>query len=177
MFVGSVVLLMMNTTPIRMEGLRSAASTEPGSDYTQAVTLPTPLRLSQWRHIVIHSHPADSADAWKQCHFLIDQDEGGKVRVRATDLWKQQRPGRHASVPGYDYSADAIGVSLAGDFDLHAPTATQMKALGELVKKLQLTCGVDQDRVYLYRELTHSPEPGAKFPAADFHSLVLKLDR
>ncbi|MCY2925318.1 MAG: peptidoglycan recognition family protein [Planctomycetota bacterium] len=97
--------------------------------------------------------------------------------LRSTPLWRNQQAGRYASIPGHDYNADTVGVSLAGDFDQHAPTEAQMNALVALVRELQALCNINRDRVYLYRELTSSPRPGAKFYAGDFHSQVLRLDR
>lgn len=180
MFVGAVALMMMNTEPIRVDAIRPAMAVESTPDFAEAVALAIPMKPGGWRHIVVHSHADNGEDAMARCHFVIDvirQDGADTVRIRPTELWTQQRPGRHANVAGHDYNSDGIGISLAGDFDLHAPTPTQMNALTELVAKLQRTCGIDRDRVFLYHELSRTAQPGTKFPAGEFHDKVVRLDR
>ncbi|MCY2931329.1 MAG: peptidoglycan recognition family protein [Planctomycetota bacterium] len=178
MFLGAVLLLMMNTAPIRVE-TPAALSSEPLPPYHQLVLdhLAIPLQVEKWRHIVVGSHLPEAAGVWQQSHFVIETDARGQVQVRPTPLWRSQQAGRYSNVPGHDYNADGIGISLAGDFDLHAPTEAQMDALAGLVRELQTICNINHDRVYLYRELTNTPRPGAKFQAHDFHTLVLSLGR
>lgn len=178
MFLGAVLLLMMNTAPIRMETPPGVSSeTAPAYRHLVMDQLATPLQVEKWRHVIVGSHSAEASGVWQQSHFVIETDSAGKVQVRSTPLWRGQQAGRYASIPGHDYNADTIGISLAGDFDQHAPTEAQMQALVGLVQELQTRCDINQDRVYLYRELTSSQRPGAKFSAGEFHSQVLRLDR
>lgn len=178
MFLGAVLLLMMNTAPIRLETPPAlSAQTPPAYHQLVLEQLTIPLQVERWRHIVVGSHSSEAAGVWQQSHFVIETDSRGQVQVRSTPLWRSQQAGRYSNVPGHDYNVDGIGISLAGDFDLHAPTEAQMDALAGLVRELQTTCNINQDRVYLYRELTNSPRPGAKFHAHDFHTLVLPLGR
>ncbi|MEI7836119.1 MAG: peptidoglycan recognition family protein, partial [Planctomycetota bacterium] len=175
MFLGAVLLLMMNTAPIRME-TPPAVSAETAPQYHQLVLdqLAIPLEVEKWRHVIVGSHLAEAGGVWQQSHFVIETDSAGRVQTRSTPLWRSQQAGRHSNVPGHDYNADAISISLAGDFDMTPPTQEQMNALVGLVRELQTTCNINQDRVYLYRELTSSPHPGEKFIARDFHSQVLR---
>ena len=177
MFLGAVLLLMMSTAPIRVETPPAfSAETVPLSRQVVMDQLAVPLQVEKWRHVVVGSHVPDAPGIWQQCHFVIETDSRGQVQVRSTPLWRSQQAGRYSSVPGHDYNMDGIGISLGGDFDQQAPTPAQMDALVALVRELQTTCHIDQDRVYLYRELSGSPRPGAKFYAGDFHSLVRRLD-
>jgi len=90
-------------------------------------------------------------------HFLIEPS--GKV--------KKGRPvtmvGAHCSQKLMNYRS--IGICLAGHFDIEDPTEEQKKALSKLLKELQSTYGVLDNKIRLHREYaTYKSCPGNRIP-------------
>jgi hypothetical protein len=133
-----------------------------------------PLNARMWRHVVIHSTGAEGADIARRAHFVVDAD--GTQPVRATDLWKAQRPANHVSSAAHNYNADSISIALQGDFSRQGPSKRQLRELARLVRSLQRTCNIDTSKVYLYRpDLSSGPRsPGKAFPARQFTSMLNK---
>lgn len=177
MLLGSAILLIMDRAPIRSTGMQVTAAAGLESEHARAVNeLDVRLRPAKWRHLVVHSRRAATAEAAARCHFLIHTDEAGHARVQTTDLWRKQTEGEHIFVPGHDYQADSIGVCVIGEFSRRLPTRDQFNALIVLVRALQARCDIDHDRVYLARDLSGpGAGPGEAFPAEAFNARLLRL--
>src|ERR1035437_9531934 len=146
MTFGAIALRAMETKPAPLYVTDLMAETAPlGAEFETDV----PMNARMWRHVVIHSTGAEGADIVKRSHFVVDAD--GSQLVRATDLWKAQRPANHVNSAAHNYNADSIAIALQGDVSRQPPSKRQLRELARLVKSLQHTCNIDTSKVYLYR--------------------------
>lgn len=166
MTAGALVLMALESEPPRPDRDHLAiasGTTLDRQDWT--VTHP-------WKRIVIHASTGGRDSLPGRCHFVIDATPlkpHGSI-IRPTDLWQRQVPGHHVYVPGHDFNADSIGICLMGDFSRQSPPEAQFEALVGLVRKLQGTCGISADSVYLHSELNPDrPSPGQAFPVGTFN--------
>ena len=146
------------------------------------------VRQRDWKNIVIHHsglhfddhvlidrRHRDSGLNGSGFHFVIGNDSGrlGDGRIVATNRWSLQSPGAHVAITD-DADAErvdrlnleSIGIVLIGDGNDRAPTAAQMRALKNLVLKLQRECSIEDARVMLHSELSDVSSPGRFFPSA-----------
>ena len=171
MTAGAIALRAMETNPPPTYMTDLMAETAGfGAEFETDV----PLNTTMWRHVVIHSTGGEGADIVKRAHFVVDTD--GTQLVRATDLWKAQRPANHVSSAAHNYNADSIAIALQGDFSRQPPSKRQLRELARLVKSLQHTCNIDTSKVYLYRPdlSTGQRSPGKAFPTRQFTSMLNK---
>ena len=104
----------------------------------------------RWTHIIIHHSATDEGDSllfdkvhlhkgWDGVgyHFVIDNGTKGRGdgQVEVSPRWLKQVPGAHCKADGMNERA--IGVCLVGNFNNDRPSARQMDALVELVRKLK----------------------------------------
>jgi hypothetical protein len=169
MTVGAIALRAMETKPAPLYVTDLMAETVPlGAEFETDV----PLNTSMWRHIVLHSTGGEGADILKRVHFVVDSS--GTQLIRATDLWKAQRPANHVNSTAHNYNADSIAIALQGDFSRQGPSKRQLNELARLVRSLQQACNIDTSKVYLYRPDLSSGRwsPGKAFPARQFTSML-----
>ena len=173
MTVGSLVLVAMETPPIRPEVPRLAALAPPVDKSAELVSATqTPLRRATWQNIVVHSS-VEGDEIASQCHFIVHPSEGPDGQhVQATALWKQQQASRHLAGRLGDSS---IGIFLVGRFDAQAPSSKQFDALVGLSRNLQRACAIGGSNIYLARELDpRCGSPGKAFPLRQFNSMLLQ---
>jgi len=180
MVIGAVILMVMETAPVRPPVGNLAAEEKPQEGLAAVVAqTDVPLQAIQWRNVVVHSTGGgEPSDVAERCHFVIEQT-GGDVRVRATDLWKGQRQGRHVvQLPWREFNSDSIGICLVGDFAYRQPSRQQFQALVELAQAVQRACAIPADHVYLHSDLDHrTGSPGAAFPGEAFSGSLLRPTR
>ena len=132
-------------------------------------------------HVLIDRRHRDSGLNGSGFHFVIGNDSGrlGDGKIVATNRWSLQSPGAHVAITD-DADADrvdrlnleSIGISLIGDGNDRAPTAAQMRALKNLVLKLQREFDIEDSRVMLHSELSDVSSPGRFFPQAYFSQFL-----
>ena len=132
-------------------------------------------------HVLIDRRHRDSGLNGSGFHFVIGNDSGrlGDGKIVATTRWSLQSPGAHIAITD-DADADrvdrlnleSIGISLVGDGNDRAPTAAQMRALKNLVLKLQREFDIDDSRVMLHSDLSDVSSPGVFFPSAEFSQFL-----
>jgi len=176
MTVGSLMLIWMETEPIRPPTASLAAVSAPGVAQEAAIfDTHVQLQRLKWRNVVIHSSAGEPGNIAERCHFLIGPDESGRTKVTATALWKRQAEGSHIYVPGHDFDAISVGICITGDFTARPPASSQYQALVALVKALQDEFGISGDHVYLHSDLVpDSDSPGRAFPVRDFSRQLAK---
>jgi LysM repeat protein len=104
----------------------------------------------RWTDIVIHHSATDEGDSlffdkahlhkgWDGVgyHFVIDNGSKGKAdgQIEVSPRWLKQILGAHCKADGMNERA--IGICLVGNFNNDQPTARQMEALVDLVRKLK----------------------------------------
>ena len=170
MTVGSLMLIWMETEPIRPPAASLAAVSVPDAAHEAAVfDTDVQLQRLKWRNVVVHSSEGEPGNIAERCHFLVELDSSGRAGVTATALWKRQAEGNHIYVPRHDFEAISVGICIIGDFAVRSPASAQYEALVALVKALQGECGITSDHVYLHSDLVpDSNSPGRAFPVRDF---------
>ncbi|HUS46844.1 MAG TPA: peptidoglycan recognition family protein, partial [Phycisphaerae bacterium] len=128
----------------------------------------------KWRNVIVHASARAGGPLARGCHFVIGQHPGADgCYVTATQRWKQQDDGQHASMQGYDYNRNSIGICLMGDFSSRPPGRDQFDAAVALVRQLRRQFAMPSDRVYLAHQLPLGDKsPGNAFPAGLFEYLV-----
>ncbi|MGC9454682.1 MAG: peptidoglycan recognition protein family protein [Phycisphaerae bacterium] len=175
MTVGTLVLMLLETAPIRPTDDTSLAAVSSDSRRTgdQVFSTEVPLKSDMWRNVVIHATGHEGRAVAEQSHFVLTEDS-----LVATDLWRTQVTGSHIFAPGRDWNSDTIGICLDGDYMFDAPDEKQFELLTSLVRTIQQACDIPADRVYLYGELVpESRSPGEAFPATAFNRRLLQLRR
>jgi len=142
----------------------------------------------RWTHIIIHHSATDEGDSllfdkahlnkgWDGVgyHFIIDN--GSKDRrdgqVEVSPRWLKQVPGAHCKADGMNERA--IGICLVGNFNHGRPSAAQMNALIELVKKLKDYYKISRGHITGHGKVDGAQTdcPGKKFP---WDSFTRRLD-
>jgi hypothetical protein len=168
MSIGKLVLYLMETEPARpVPAVDLRAVESPPAEAELAIVRQTdvPAQFLKWRNIVIHDAGREGADA-AGCHFIVgSSDRFGDGVIHATVHWRRQQPGNHINVPGYDFNASSVGITVLCDCRRARPSRGQFRALVRLVRALQLACSVSPDHVYLQSELGEEGCPGGLFPA------------
>jgi N-acetyl-anhydromuramyl-L-alanine amidase AmpD len=123
-----------------------------------------------WTHIIIHHSATDEGDSllfdkahlhkgWDGVgyHFIINNGTKGHAdgQIEVSPRWLKQVPGAHCKAGGMNERA--IGICLVGNFNTDRPSAKQMRALAELVRKLK-----EYYRVPVSHIKGHGKVPGAK---------------
>lgn len=99
-------------------------------------------------------------------HFVIGNGNGMEDgKVEATFRWKQQIHGAHSG--SAVHNANGIGVCLIGNFEERAPTAKQIAAITELVKRLQTRYKIPSRLVIGHNTVKPTACPGRLFPLQD----------
>lgn len=171
MTAGALLLMALESEPPRPDRDELAIATGANLD-RQDWTITHP-----WKRIVIHASRGGRDSLPGRCHFVIDAAplQPNTGIIRPTDLWQRQVPGHHVYVPGHDFNADSVGICLMGDFSRQSPPDVQFHALVALVRKLQRTCHIPADSVYLHSELNpDKPSPGPAFPVGSFNDRLLQ---
>lgn len=175
MTVGTLVLMLLETAPIRPTDDTSLAAVSYDSSRTgdQVFSTEVPVKSNVWRNVVIHATGHEGSGVAEQSHFVLSKD--GLV---STDLWRTQVTGKHIFASGRDWNSDSIGVCIDGDFMFDPPSEKQFELLTALVRTIQQACDIPADRVYLYGELVpNSRSPGEAFPVAQFNRRLLQIRR
>ncbi|MCK4601914.1 MAG: N-acetylmuramoyl-L-alanine amidase [Phycisphaerae bacterium] len=186
MTVGAFALTVMETAPIR-PGIKDLAAVAASDQGPEGIVKQTDVEIQRvkWANIIVHSS-ASRRNIESQCHFVIAPRRPGSSQTEsddqtvtvATNLWKRQAEGYHIYVPGYDFTANSIGICLRGDFSHRRPAAATLDALVALVRVLQQECGISPDHVYLHSDLiSGSNSPGRAFPARTFSASLLRPSR
>jgi hypothetical protein len=172
MTVGAVTLRALETKPTPLS-ITELTATEP---FGVAFQADVPIKTSVWRNIVIHSTGPERADITSRVHFVIDANGQADLIVHPTALWKSQRAGTHVFSSVRNYNSDSIGICLRGDFSTRPPTASQYRALVDLVRALQQSCDIPAQNVFMYRPDLNSgaSSPGKAFPVREFSARLLR---
>jgi hypothetical protein len=135
---------------------------------------------SRWQSIYLHQSktvagdaqtlPADGAGLTD--HFIIGNGEGaddGEILI--SPRWHRQA----AAMPnGSTFDPNCICICMVGDLDDTAPTTSQVRRLGELVRTLQSRFHIPAQRI-LIEDVKGSPAGlGERFPRAEFARDVLR---
>jgi len=158
-----------------------------GSGLETILSPKAPLERDRWDGIVVH-HTA-SPDATPErldrehrnaglsqlgYHVVIGNGRRmGDGEIHLGARWLEQLPGAHVAGPrGSRLNRTTIGICLVGDGDRRTFTQSQMIALVDVVRLLQYELGIDEDRVWLHRDLAGTTSPGQFFPEAAFRSAL-----
>lgn len=175
MVTGSLMLMMLETEPLRPPAAPLAALAPPEADPSIPIYEAQRFDRLKWRNVVIHSSTGSGKGIASRCHFLVGRRVEGRCKITATDLWKRQVAGRHIDVPGQDFNAISVGICIVGDFSRQPPSPAQLDALVRLVRALQQEFAIRCDHVYLRSDLVpDSASPGRAFPARRFSRLLLQ---
>jgi hypothetical protein len=180
MTAGAISLMVLERKPLPPNTATPAVALVANSDNIAEIianSKDVPLSADLWHKIIIHTTGSDEiVDIAKRCHFVIKKcGDSDECTIEATNLWRQQMPGRHVLVTGFDHNFDSIAICLEGDFAQEAPTAAQFDALVRLVQSLQGTFGIGPSKVYLHRDVdARSKSPGDSFPTDKFTDSLLR---
>lgn len=147
----------------------------------------TPVEKGRWQGIVIHhsGSPIGSAESITRqhnargfkglgYHFVISNGQGapdGQIFVGYR--WQDQLPGVHVTgTRAESYNRATIGICLVGDGERREFTDAQLRRLVELVSTLQKELGINDQHVWLNREVSPASGPGRLFPEAAFRQLL-----
>lgn len=176
--VGTIILMVMETPPIRPE-VRDLIAAGPTTDNPLDIIRlsDTPIRTDTWRNIVVTAGSSPAVPQAANSHFIIDARSNGTAAIRATSLWKNQARSRFLTGANATFSDTVIAVCLIGDFSTSGRLAeSQLRDLTALVRALQLEFGVSPGHVYLHSDIVaYSPLPGRGFPADQFNSSLLRI--
>lgn len=121
-----------------------------------------------------HKQRKDSAgNSWLGIgyHFLIGNGTGmSDGQIQPTFRWKQQIHGAHSG--SVVHNANGIGVCLIGNFENHAPTIKQMKAITTLVKALTQQYKIPARLVIGHNTVKPTACPGKNFPLQEVRNSV-----
>jgi N-acetylmuramoyl-L-alanine amidase len=148
--------------------------------YTKPVPLEEPKGMRDWKFIVIHhsgamvgnekiiemGHLQRGMENGMAYHFLIGNGSAGLKDGQVVEgrRWKYQIQGGHSHQDLLNEKG--IGICLVGNFSRKLPSDSQLKALSELILKLQAEFGIPDEKIhghghYLGEE---SDCPGKIFP-------------
>lgn len=160
---------------------------------TQSIPAKTPLEavagsvedttapVRDWKFIVLHHTATNHGDVasidavhkarrdaggqpWKGIgyHFLIGNGQGmPDGAVESTFRWKQQIAGAHAGQ--YQFNEWGIGVCLVGNFEEAPPTAAQLAAVQQLIRRLQKEFNLGDQQILRHGDLKATACPGRLF--------------
>jgi hypothetical protein len=96
-------------------------------------------------------------------HFVIGNGHGmADGLVEPTFRWTRQIHGAHAG--NRLYNEQGIGICLVGNFVDSQPTARQVAATRELVRRLSTSFDIPADRVLRHQDIGATQCPGPNFP-------------
>ncbi len=103
-------------------------------------------------------------------HFVISNGQGapdGQIFVGYR--WQDQLPGAHVTGSmAEQFNRQTIGICLIGDGERREFTGAQIARLSELVGALQQRLAIDDQFVYLHRDVAPTASPGRLFPESNF---------
>lgn len=178
--VGTILLMVMETAPIRPDITSLIASSATANDPVEIIRqTDIPIQMIKWRNIVIHSASAQERSIIDKCHFVIEPDASQHSgRIRATKLWKRQDHRYYIARPNSGFCENSIAVCIIGDFNRVSPSSKQMSDALSLVQALQFEFQISRGHVYLHRNLdSTSRSPGRNFPADWFNGQLLRASR
>lgn len=137
----------------------------------------------RWTHIIVHHSATDEGDSllfdkahlhkgWDGVgyHFIIDNGTKGRAdgQIEVSPRWLKQIPGAHCKADGMNERA--IGICLVGNFNHDRPSARQMDALVDLVKKLKRHYRIPFSSIKGHGQVRGAKTdcPGKKFPWNSF---------
>ena len=143
--------------------------------------IPPGVARRRWRYIVIHHSATSSGSArsindyhlhargWSNglgYHFVIgngSRSPDGAIEVGPR--WAKQQTGAHANSKNNRMNTIGIGICLVGNFNETHPTDAQMRALVELVRRLQHRYSIPTRRVIGHRDVIegYTECPGQHF--------------
>lgn len=141
-------------------------------------------KFGKWKRIVIHHsatpvddplnmHRVHKARGMKNglaYHFVISNGsrKASDGEVYLGDRWKQQLDGGH--MKKLSWNQTSIGICLIGNFELRAPTSSQLKSLEGLCEYLMKTCKINSSQVTTHKILHkgHTACPGKYFSLPSF---------
>lgn len=99
-------------------------------------------------------------------HFVIGNGSGmADGKVQPTFRWNKQIHGAHSG--SMVHNANGIGVCLIGNFQTHAPTDKQLKAVTQLVGDLSQRYKIPARLVIGHNTVKPTACPGKNFPLQD----------
>lgn len=154
--------------------------------------LPSSRVEKKWTAIVIHHSGTRNGnqaifDKWHResrhwagvgYDFIIGNGtDSGDGQVETTYRWRRQETGAHCGgTPGNWANEYAIGICLVGDFNLTAPTGSQMQSLVRLLRFLQRRYGISKSRIFGHGGTPgytgKTKCPGRRFPMARLKSTL-----
>lgn len=137
-----------------------------------------------WKYVVIHHTASEKGNvesineehqkkkdakgnAWLGIgyHFLIGNGHGmPDGEIEPTFRWRQQLQGAHAGSSDPVYNQQGVGICLVGNFENHAPTASQLASLKKLVRTLKGDYSIASKNVIGHRDVRATECPGKLFP-------------
>ena len=180
------------TKPVFVTGTEARAD----RDSTAEADIQDPgIDSELWQHIVIHDSGSMAGtvrelDAQARraglndvgYHFVIGNGSGlSDGVVEATPRWNRQGAGAHVAASAApsplereqvdDLNRHAIGICLIGNGERAAFTESQLRALSDLVRALQIQLEIPASRVVLHSDLNSEvASPGRFFPVERLES-------
>ncbi len=177
----TVLLRAMQGTPLTADAASSLVSNEAGRSLLAIFNTRVSTPSNRWNAIFIHhTRTANgNTEALAQAgmggdHFVIGNGDGAiDGEIQFTSLWDQQQPAHPASGQA-SVEPTCISISLVGDFDRGAPTASQLRRAEQLVQTLQERLHISGQQVWLY-DFPGSPAGvGRYFPISAFRGQLLR---
>ena len=180
MTVGTIVLIIMETPPIRPHVRSLIAAVSGQNDPLELIhRTDVPLNTLKWQNIVVHASGLEGDAIIDKCHFIVEQNAAdGSSRIRPTELWIQQIHSNHIRGPNSSFNENSIAICLVGNFTNSGPARGQFQELVSLARSLQFAFQISRGHVYLHRDLdAGSLSPGRSFPVGQFNDRLLRSSR
>ncbi len=186
------LLVLSDSSPQQARALPAAARAADTPQTLDTLMSPTAaIEDGRWAGIVIH-HSGDRSGSGASIaedhrgkglrglgyHFVIGNGRGADDgSVHAGYRWDDQLPGAHAIGPNAEeHNLSSIAICLVGDGDSSSFTEAQLASLVALVERLQRTCDIADDRVYLHADIAPIASPGRLFPSVAFRAMLDERD-
>lgn len=177
-------LMALQGGPAVTRAAQPLAQVEPAKDADRLAAIfktNSPIEPGRWQGIVIHHSGSGmgSAESITQqglakgvrslgYHFVIGNGQGAPDgQIHVGPRWLDQLPGAHTAGPKSElYNRTTIGICLVGDGERRPFTDAQVASLVRLVAALQKDLAIDDEHVYLHRDVAPTASPGRLFPEA-----------
>ena len=167
MTLGALILMLLENKSPRPQSFNMASIVSKVVDKSWANS----NEDQRWQKIVVHTS-ADAKEPTQRCHFIINEKPVKGSWVTATNLWKNQLPGRHTYFRDFQHSS--IGICVIGDFSSKRMHPDQFKALITLVHHLQRTGGILEHNIFFQSDVLSKYPKCGLFPTEQFQNQLLK---
>jgi len=167
----SILLLILAPTPLLPEP-RSLMVVESNPALDEIFDTQTPIPAGRWQSIFIHHSKTRRMDGSAVGdHFIImGPADGADGEIRIDPRWNTQQPAlASAAGPG----SNSIHICIVGDFDLSAPSATQIRRAQQLIQTLQRRLRIPARNVIAYDRPGSPAGLGRQFPAVRLKEALL----